>query len=400
MLRAIVISPDEDLAAELAAAAPETGLAIVRRLDRYPGPGELPLILTVHAPQVLFLSLAARERAFELAREAGQSVPGIQIAAIHRSCEPDVLLELMRAGIRELVTAPVSRPELESMVGRLGEAVTRKPPAFPSSDLAFTVLPAKAGVGASTVALNAAVALAAQPDTRVLLADLDLNSGMLRFMLKLQNECSVLDACRHAANLDERLWPRLVTSLGNLDVLHAGRMNLEMRVDTFQLRHLLDFARRLYRVIVMDLSGNMEKYSINLIHESKRVFLVTTPELPALHLAREKLVFLQGEGLSERVWLALNRVSRRDAMTAEQVERLLETPVAFQFPNDYAGVHRALAAGGAVDANTDFGKRFQELAREMLHIRQPKPKKRFIEYFSVASARDGRQEAGRKDRAG
>ena len=78
--------------------------------------------------------------------------------------------------------------------------------------------------------------MARRPDTRVLLSDFDLNSGMMRFMLKLQNEYSVLDAVENSLRMDEDLWPQLVTSFGKLDVLHAGRVNPNLRIEGPQIR--------------------------------------------------------------------------------------------------------------------------------------------------------------------
>ena len=51
------------------------------------------------------------------------------------------------------------------------------------------------------------MALSRVPNTHVLLSDFDLNSGMIRFMLKLDNAYGVTDAAEHALNMDESLWP-------------------------------------------------------------------------------------------------------------------------------------------------------------------------------------------------
>ena len=59
---------------------------------------------------------------------------------------------------------------------------------------------------------------------------------MMRFMLKLQNEYSVIDAVEHALHIDENLWPQLVTSIDQLDVLHAGRVNPNLRIEGAQIR--------------------------------------------------------------------------------------------------------------------------------------------------------------------
>ncbi len=49
------------------------------------------------------------------------------------------------------------------------------------------------------------------------------------------------------------------------------------------------------------MSGNLERYSLEIMHESKRIFLVCTPEIPSLHLAREKYLYLKQLDLGDRV---------------------------------------------------------------------------------------------------
>jgi Flp pilus assembly CpaE family ATPase len=101
----------------------------------------------------------------------------------------------------------------------------QRPTVHESTNQIFSFLPSKAGVGASTIAVNVSAALARRPNTRVLLSDFDLSSGMLRFMLKLTNEFSVPDAISRVGDMDENLWPQLVTAVSGMDVLHTGRIN-------------------------------------------------------------------------------------------------------------------------------------------------------------------------------
>ena len=65
--------------------------------------------------------------------------------------------------------------------------------------------------------------------------------------------------------------------------------------------------RRYYRLVAVDLSGNMERYSIEIMEQSRRIFLVTTAELSSLHLARERLNYLKILDLGDRIELVINR---------------------------------------------------------------------------------------------
>jgi pilus assembly protein CpaE len=387
MLRGIIICPDVDLNERLESLLNEIGVVgITRTLDRYPNSLELLRFVRAHAPQVIFISTESTAKAMEIAREVEKNVPGIQIVAVSRFCDPQILLEIMRTGIREFASLPFDRQNLTDTLLRIREAVQAKPPAIEATNHVFSFLPSKAGVGTSTLALNTAVAISRVPNTNVLLSDFDLNSGMLRFMLKLDNAYCVTDAAEHSLEMDESLWPTMVTTLDKLDVLHAGKLNPDFRIEPTQIRHLMEFMRRNYASLCFDLSGNLERYSLEIMHESKKIFLVCTPEIPSLHLAREKYTYLKQLDLSERVCVLLNRCQKRPLISPQQIEQVLGLPVYMTFPNDYQGVQRALTAGRWVEPGSDLGRQFTALAHSMFEHKvapQADPKKRFIEFFSV-----------------
>jgi len=237
----------------------------------------------------------------------------------------------------------------------------------------FSFLPSKPGVGTSTIALNMSVALALQLNTRVLLSDFDLNCGMLRFMLNLQNENSVIDAVAHALHMDQAHWSRLITSKDQLDLLHAGYINPYMRIEGSQIRNLVAFMRRTYQASCFDLSGNLERYSVELMEQSNRVLLVCTPEIPSLHLAREKLHFLRTLNLEDRVSVVLNRFHKKSVLSKEQVEEVLGSRVVQTFANEYLSVDRALASASWIRPDSALGKSFAEFAKTLLHGRKSRP---------------------------
>ncbi len=387
MLRGLIICPDEGLSERLESALADLGLVtITRRMDHYPNAIELLRFLRAHAPQLIFLSVASLVKAMEVAAEVEKNTPGVQIFAVNDTCDPQLLLELMRAGIREFTSLPFDRYTLGESLQRISDALHARPPEIEVTDQVFSFLPSKAGVGTSTIALNAAMALSRLPNARVLLSDLDLNSGMIRFMLKLDNGYSVIDAAEHSLEMDESLWPQMITPIEGCDILHAGKINPDYRMEPSQLRHLMEFMRRNYRTLCFDLSGNLEKYSLEIMHESKRIFLVCTPEIPSLHLAREKYLYLRQLDLADRVSVLLTRCQKRPLITPQQIEQLLGLPVLMTFPNDYQGVHRALTFGRWVDISSELGKQCAALAQTIaqdrgLHTVEKKTKA--SEYFSI-----------------
>jgi pilus assembly protein CpaE len=346
-------------------------------------------LLRTVSPQVILLDVEGLADAVAIAKCIENHSPGVPVIALGENSKPAVLLELMRVGVREFLQAPFEAAAIHEALVRVGEAADRVPQTMDVADELFAFLPSKPGVGTSTVALNLSAALARKPNTKVLLADFDLNSGLVGFMLKLDNPYSAIQAAENAFRLDENLWRQLVSSVGAMDVLSAGKINPGFRIEAAQIRSILDFARRYYKAISVDLSGNLEKYSVEIMHEAKRIFLVCTAELPSLHLAREKLGFLHSVELSDKVRVVLNRIGKRDVVSAAEVERLLGQPVHCVLPNDYRGIHEALAGGKPVNWESDLGKRFIAAADALLvkEIGPEVKKHRFVEYFSLIPAR-------------
>ena len=219
---------------------------------------------------------------------------------------------------------------------------------------------------------------------RQLLREIGLREGFE--VLEAADGVSALDLLRRK-HVDLVLLDLQMPQLNGLDVLHAGSINPNYRVEPSRLHTLLDFLRRNYKVICADLSGNLERHSLELMQEAKAVLLVCTPEVPSLHLAREKMAFLKSIDVKDRVSVVLNRVHKKPLFTPKQVEELLGVPVIQVFANDYHGVNRAVTTGTTLTPNSEMGKQFAEFGAHLINAKvEPRePKHRFLEFLTVPS---------------
>ena len=367
ILRALLIAPDRELSgAVLPSLADVDWLSVVRELDHYPDDVGLERAIRTHLPHVLLIDVQSLEKGLETVRLAEKLVPGVQSVALTRSRDPQVIIDVMRTGVRELITPPFATPLVLEAMDRVRGVVEARPPVFPKTGNVYTFLPAKQGVGASTVALNTAMALSRDRNTKAFLADFDMSSGIIGFMLKLDGQNSVVEAADNAHHLDHSLWSQLVCHRGELEVMHSGPVRPGFRMEAGQVRQILEYARRHYSAVCVDLSGNLERYSIEAMQETNKLLVVVTPEITSLHLARERLDFLKGLGLADRAALVLNRHHRGAVVKARQVEDLLGTKVISLLPNDYRGVQNAVQAGRPVEAGSELGRQFKVLSETLL----------------------------------
>ncbi len=391
VLRTIIISPDVAMAERLGAAVAQFGDAaeVCKIVDHYPAAVDLLRTLRAHAPTVVFLSFENVGQAVETVKFLETQSTGLQIIAIHGLCDANLLRETMRAGVREFLTDPFDHASLSDALRNASALLKKKPPVYESTNQILSFLPSKAGVGSTTLALNVSAALARGKTGSLLLTDFDLNSGMVRFLLKLTSEYSLVDAVENSSAMDENIWPQLISTRSGMDVLHAGRVNPNLRVDPTQVQSLLQFMRRNYDALVFDMSGNLERYSIEVMQESRQVFLVCTPEIPSLHLAREKMGFLKTLGLDSKVSLLLNRVQKKPLFSIAQVEELVGAKVLNSFSNDYFAVSKATTAGQVLDPTSSIGQQCAAFAASLSGSKPAKstlPKKKFLQYFNVGNA--------------
>lgn len=389
-LRIFVISDEPELTRNISQACElHSNVTIVRTFDYLPEFGEVSQLANIECPNVAIISVTSLPKAGELAEELRRSVPGIQLVAMHWSCEPSLLLQVMRLGFPEFLSAPFTRQAVSESFDHVRAQLVGTDVRAPGTDLVYSFLPAKPGSGTSTLAVNAAIAAARRTKEKIFFGDFDLSSGVVRFMLQLANDRSVVDAVS-ADDLDDSLWPQLVTRKFGVDFMHAGRIDPETRVAPFQARRLLDTLRRPFKVVVADLSGNFEKYSLEIMRQSRRIFLVTTPELPSLYLARDRVDYLKSLRLGDRVTVLLNRVVRKSNISESDVSSLIGAPVEQSFANDYETVMRALEESKPVKESTELGKQLDALGALLLDtvspIQREAPKK-FLEFFTVGQNR-------------
>jgi pilus assembly protein CpaE len=268
--------------------------------------------------------------------------------------------------------------------------LSRDTPLVGATDRVYCFLPAKPGVGASTLAVNTALIAAQTGLERVFLGDFDLGCGTVSFLLRLQNEYSIQDAALRVHELDETLWPQITFSKGNLDVVGSGPVRANNTIEGLHARRLVEYLRRTYNMVIADLSGQMDHHSIELMQEAKRIFLVTAPDLAALHLARNKVQFLEQLQLADKVALLLNRTNRTQMFTREEIRDLVGVPVWLSFPDDPHSVFESAKMASGINPKTELARQIRALADVLISKKAPSaaPKKhRFVDYFSIVPGR-------------
>jgi pilus assembly protein CpaE len=328
-------------------------------------------------PDVILLDVTKLKEPIEDAvKRLRSSASQPAVFALHTSADPAAILAALRAGASEYLYPPMAEP-LAAAFERLSEArqKAREKPIRGGKTLAF--LSAKGGCGATTVACHVAVEMGRQGAGKVLLADLDLQSGMVGFLLKTKSAYSLADAVNNLQRLDQSYWQGLVSNgIPNLEVITAPNLPATKQLPAGHVKQVLAFARTQYDWAVFDLGRNVTSNTLSVLDVIDETYLVTTPEVPALHQAKQIVQVLLDAGYSRsHLHLVLNRTTRRIDLTLEELETMLGVPIYATIANDFDSLYEAFSEGRLVDSSTPPGRDFARLAAKIAGIAEPKKKK-------------------------
>lgn len=367
-ITALLIAPNRELAQQFLATLPQTrAFQILADLKSYPPHQTLDIRARQLKPNVILLDLATDlPAAVELIKWVAALNPPVHVVGLHSHNDSTAILQSLRAGACEFLYAPFELAQQREAIARLRRMIVPEVQVQSEEGHAIAFTSPKPGSGASTIATQTAFALERLTGKRVLLADCDLTGGTIGFYLKLSHNYSLVDALQHAEHLDPALWNSLTVNYGGVDILPAPAAPYADAIDAGRMQMLIDQARRLYDWVVVDLPTVFNRNSLMAISECERAFLVSTPELPSLHLTRKALTMLDQLGFpKDRFHVLVNRFSRRDSMGLEHIEGLFGCKVHARLPNDYFSLHRVVTLGQPLGAEGDLGKAIENVATQL-----------------------------------
>jgi pilus assembly protein CpaE len=246
------------------------------------------------------------------------------------------------------------------------------------------VMGVQGGVGTTTIACNLAVELRRQTDKKTLLADLDLDGGMVSFLMSAESKYSILDAVRNVDRLDPSFWEGLIAHCsGNLDVLASPSLPGVAEPDAAALQHVLAMVRNLYSWMVVDL-GRLNGFSFGLLDNMTDLVVVTTTSVPALYESKRAIAALRKMGFEgDRLKVVVNQLSNTQKMSTGDLDDLFGVPVYAKFPAAGQELHDACVQKKLLGRSGDFSMQMASMARKVAGIAE-KPKSLVSKLFSFS----------------
>src|SRR5208337_713938 len=286
----------------------------------------------------------------------------IVVFAVGPMTDPAVIVSAMRAGAREYLERNATS---EGMI----EALTRfsasrsKSRAASGRARVFTVTNAKGGSGATTVAVNTAIALE-ELHGGVLLVDFAV-LGHVALHLNARPAFGIADALQNLHRLDTSLLQGLLTSYkGGLQFLAGPQEPYSSLPTAAELSRLFDLLVSQFRYVIVDCSNRMDQTARLLSDLSNTVLLVAQTDVVSLWSAGRIRAFFEEGGGRDRVRLVLNRYKKIPGFGDDDVETATNCKLLWKVPNNFQSISPAIDKGVPVafQEHIDVARSYRGLA--------------------------------------
>jgi pilus assembly protein CpaE len=291
---------------------------------------------------------------------SGVENPLLRINELAEKCEPEVNVvtigdrndivlyrDLKTAGVAEYFFKPLVRDMLKRSCNRLLNGASDEKPTNSSVGKLVFVLGVRGGVGATTIAVNAAMRLADKGQRWVMLVDLDMESGDAALQLAATPTNALHEALERPERVDKLFLERGALHAGDrLDLLASlepfGR-SLSLNEDT--ILPLIDKLLQRYRFVFVDLPTAAAANLAHALHVPSTCVLVSSATLAsARDLARWR-EWIGPNSPERRTMHVLNMSGADGALPEAEFVRAVGHPPDVVIPYD-----RAIAAASSLGA--------------------------------------------------
>ncbi len=369
-LSVVIVAPDNEQRAVLQVLVEGTSVArVVHTHGNFPVSAADPLVhrIQVTKADVVLVDVPTDNaimalRGIELIH---QELPALAIFAIGSISQPQVIVGAMRSGAREFIERPTTTTDLLEAFVRL-TAIKRKANKEGTSGKLFSVINAKGGNGATTVAVNLALALQAAHGSTALVDLAPLGHAALHMNLKpLFN---VTDAIRNLHRLDSSLLESFMTRhTGGLQLLAGPNVPVTVEPSTADFARLFDMLMGQFRYVVVDASTRIDPTSRLICTLSQSVLMVVNADVTSLWSAARVHEYLAETGDREKISMVLNRFRKIPGFSESDAEAAAGVKLLWKIPNQYFAVSTAIDRGVPVAAqnNSEIARAFAGLAARL-----------------------------------
>jgi pilus assembly protein CpaE len=365
-LSVVIVAADSEQRAVLQVLVDGTSVArTVHSATAYPAIATDPLIPRVQAigPDVVLVDVPtdSPSAALNAIEVLHQELAEAAVFAIGSMSQPQIIVSAMRSGAREFIERPTTTTDLLEAFVRLSTTQRKVKRDGPRGKV-FTVVNAKGGSGATTIAVNLALALHSAYGNAALVDIAPLGHAALH--LNLKAPFTVTDAIRNLHRMDSSLLESFMTrASGGLQLLAGANVPASSEPSTAEFARLFEMLVSHFRYIVVDASSRVDSATRLVGNLSETVLLVAHADVASLWSAARIVQFLGETNGREKVKLVLNRFRKIPGFHETDAETASGASLLWRIPNQYFAVSSAIDRGvSLMQQNNEIARSFTGLA--------------------------------------
>jgi pilus assembly protein CpaE len=352
-VRVIVVNTDEEAAAELRALLLSVdGVKIVAEVDE---PFLLAQALSQFPAEVLLLHLdpnpaAMMEAAAPLIGERKGQLAAI---AMTENRDAELVVQAMRAGMREFLFKPFPPEQLAAVLHRIGGEATT---AGRGAGRLIPIVGCCGGVGVTFVSINLAVELAqleswvdGNQQPKVAVVDLDFRYGQVAMFLDMQPTYTIAELCETPEHIEPQMLDRvMIKHPSGVHVLaHPNDLDQAEQISAANCAGVLATLLEHYDFVVTDGPVRFDSSARAVFDMTDMYLLVLQLLVPPVRNADRLLHELRRAGYNlDKLHLVCNRLGREAVfLEPADVETTLNRKISWALPDDWRTASTAINVG-------------------------------------------------------
>lgn len=305
----------------------------------------------------------------------------VPLIIISKDLQHDQMIKLLRLGVSDFLSLPLDSDEAVSVIKRVAAQNRHLDSSQEAGGKVITFAHASGGMGATTLAVNAAVTINQACDlsgrSAACLLDFDLQFGGASIHLDLPGYSPVMDLFERPDRLDrEMLEGMMMRHSSGLRILTTPEAPMPVEaLNSDVIEELLQLAKKRYRYVIVDMPQTMTLWTDSVFQQSAAIYVVTQLNVPAIRQLKRWFRVLEQESLHGLpVKVVVTRYSplgrmKNDNITIEQAAEALGRKINYTIPNDYTLISESLDQGipaCTIKPNGKFSKHLQVMLGDVV----------------------------------
>ena len=320
------------------------------QIERVKGPlSELIKVATAQQPDLVLLTGFATDAYLpKVLENLCATLPAVTVAVYQPQVSTGQLMELMRAGVRDVITD--CQPATLQQV--LERAIARLQSAQPFKSKVLGIITSKDGDWGSCVSANLGHCLADLTHARVLMIDLSLPFGDLDMYLTNQTDMKdLVDISAEAGRMDSSLLDSMVHHLSPNLHLIVSPISFEkvLRVQPENIRRLIEIATRNYNYVVLDMGTAMDQLCLSVLSQVDEICVVASSILPSIRRVSQILKLLKTLDYDDdTISVVVNRFDEKGPISQQEMEKVINKPLRCHLALEHAVMQNSLLTGKSI----------------------------------------------------